>query len=364
MPDLTVRLLADQVRRGYDPDAEVAALARVRTEAAAGARAVLATATGADRERFDKALAAAERAYPVREDNEFFTVSAPLAVLRYAVLEIGRRLAAAGLITRRDDVFWLTLPEARSALAGDLIDAAARVTRATGERAWIEQHPGPATYGTPPGPPPGLEALPPEARFIMRALMWTVDTIFAAQDSNRAAGSTATNDAITGVPASAGRYTGPVVVVRDEREFARIRPGDVLVCPVTSPVWSVVFPSIGALVTDSGGLLSHPAIIAREYRIPAVIATANATSVLHDGQLVTVDGSSGRVELVEQTAAALPVPHLTGRFRRADSDEVGAPVAGNTALTTQTRRVPGVPTLWQSATTPRVTKEPPQCPAF
>ena len=68
-----------------------------------------------------------------------------------------------------------------------------------------------------------------------------------------------------------------------------------LVCPVTSPVWSVLFPSVGALVTDSGGVLSHPAIIAREYGIPAVVATGNATRLLKDGDVVTVDGTTGRV---------------------------------------------------------------------
>jgi phosphoenolpyruvate synthase/pyruvate phosphate dikinase len=71
----------------------------------------------------------------------------------------------------------------------------------------------------------------------------------------------------------------------------------VLVCPITSPVWSVLFPSIGALVTDTGGVLSHPAIIAREYQVPAVVATGNATSLLRDGQLVTVDGSSGKIDI-------------------------------------------------------------------
>jgi pyruvate,water dikinase len=65
---------------------------------------------------------------------------------------------------------------------------------------------------------------------------------------------------------------------------------------MTSPVWSVLFPSIGALVTDSGGILSHPAIIAREYRVPAVVATGNATRLLRDGQIVTVDGTMGSVE--------------------------------------------------------------------
>lgn len=64
---------------------------------------------------------------------------------------------------------------------------------------------------------------------------------------------------------------------------------------MTSPVWSVLFPSIGALVTDVGGMLSHPAIIAREYRIPAVVATGEGTSRLTDGQIVSVDGIAGIV---------------------------------------------------------------------
>jgi phosphoenolpyruvate synthase/pyruvate phosphate dikinase len=70
------------------------------------------------------------------------------------------------------------------------------------------------------------------------------------------------------------------------------------VCPITSPVWSVLFPSIGALVTDTGGILSHPAIIAREYGLPAVVGTGNGTLALHDGQLVTVDGTSGIVQVM------------------------------------------------------------------
>ena len=99
-------------------------------------------------------------------------------------------------------------------------------------------------------------------------------------------------------PPRAGCYTGPVRVVMGEHEFGKLRAGDVLVCPVTSPVWSVLFPSVGALVTDTGGLLSHPAIIAREYRVPAVVATGNATGLLRDGQVVRVDGTAGTVEVV------------------------------------------------------------------
>jgi rifampicin phosphotransferase len=67
---------------------------------------------------------------------------------------------------------------------------------------------------------------------------------------------------------------------------------------VTSPVWSVLFPSIGALVTDTGGILSHPAIIAREYVLPAVVNTGSGTSSLRDGEVVTVDGTTGTVRVV------------------------------------------------------------------
>jgi pyruvate,water dikinase len=121
-----------------------------------------------------------------------------------------------------------------------------------------------------------------------------------------------TEGAVTGTPASPGRYTGPVRVVMGEHEFARIRHGDVVVCPVTSPVWSVVFPTMGALVTDSGGILSHPAIIAREHAIPAVVGTGNGTDVLRDGQRVTVDGGTGRVELARAGGPAAPAPVRAG----------------------------------------------------
>ncbi len=106
-------------------------------------------------------------------------------------------------------------------------------------------------------------------------------------------------DTLSGIPASKGEYTGPVRVIMDESEFHKIQPGDVMVCPMTSPVWSVLFSNLGALVTDSGGLLSHPAIIAREYRIPAVVATGNATSLLQDGEIVSVDGTAGIAGIVE-----------------------------------------------------------------
>jgi rifampicin phosphotransferase len=293
-PELTLRLLADQLARGYDPDREQEELAGRRGAAVARARAALAGHPPAERERLERALARAERAYPVREENEFHTISAPLALLRYAVLEFGRRLAGRGQLRDRDDVFFLTLDEARAALR-DGADRASVAGRRKAERAWVLQHPGPPTYGKDPGPPPALDVLPAEARFAMEAMLWYVERILAPEPSGQVQAAGARS--VTGLAASGGTYTGPVRVVMDESEFGKLHPGDVLVCPVTSPVWSVLFPSVGALVTDTGGLLSHPAIIAREHGVPAVVATGNATSLLQDGQVVTVDGTSGRILL-------------------------------------------------------------------
>lgn len=292
-PTFVLGLIRDQLARGYDPAADVAALARKREETIAEARAVLDSQPPADRERFERTLRRAGQAYPVREDNEFYTVSAPIALARYAALEIGRRLAVRGQIAHRDDVFFLEVEEARAALR-DGRDRRELVARRVHEQTWVEAHPGPAAYGDPPGPPPPLDALPDEARFVMQALFWMVQTVLAPEASARVQ---AAGPALRGIPASPGRYRGTVRVVRDEREFDKVQAGDVLVCPITSPVWSVLFPSIGALVTDTGGVLSHPAIIAREYRIPAVVATGSATRMLRDGQVVTVDGAEGLVEV-------------------------------------------------------------------
>ncbi len=293
-PELTLHLLSDQVGRNYDPDVEAAALAERRRAAKQRAHDALAGRSSAERERFERALARAERAYPIREDMEFFTASVPLALIRYRLLEIGRRLAERAQLARTDDIFFLTWDEAQSALQnGD--DRRALVTRRRGERAFIEQHPGPATYGKNPGPPPSFDALPAEARLLMQGLLWYIDRVLEAVPSSR--NQSLDGGVVTGIPASPGRYTGPVRVINDESEFDRLQPGDVLVCPITSPVWSVLFPSVGALVTDTGGVLSHPAIIAREYQVPAVVATCNATALLHDGQLVTVYGSAGTIEI-------------------------------------------------------------------
>jgi pyruvate,water dikinase len=97
--------------------------------------------------------------------------------------------------------------------------------------------------------------------------------------------------------ASPGRYEGPARLIREPADFCRLQRGDVLVAPITSGAYNVVLPMIGAIVTDRGGALSHPSIVAREFGIPAVVGTNEATIRIRDGAIVEVDGDRGTVTL-------------------------------------------------------------------
>jgi rifampicin phosphotransferase len=293
VPSVALGLVRDQLTRSYDATARAAAQQDERDAAVNRARAALRTAPTDVRDRFEALLDDAQRAYPIREDNEFWLVSAPLALMRYAALEIGRRLAVQGQLDTPEQVFLLEVDEAIGALA-DGTDVRATVRRRTDEAAWTRSHPGPGTYGQPPRPP-RLTGLPRAMQEDVRALRRGVELMFETELSARQ--QETDKGVLEGVSASPGVYTGPARVVNDEAQFGKIRGGDVLVCPITSPVWSVLFASVGALVTDTGGILSHSAIIAREYHIPAVVATGNATTLLRDGQSVTVDGSTGVIAI-------------------------------------------------------------------
>jgi pyruvate,water dikinase len=104
---------------------------------------------------------------------------------------------------------------------------------------------------------------------------------------------------LRGMPASPGRATGPVRVVRGPEGFAHFQPGEVLVAQVTAPAWTPLFGLAAAVVTDGGSLAAHASLVAREYGIPAVVGVGDATERLRDGQRVTVDGSAGIVETFE-----------------------------------------------------------------
>jgi len=290
-PELLGRLLQDQLARPNDLRIEQDQLARERADAKADALGGL--PDEALRSRFLTLLGEAERAYPVREDNEFYTVSVPLALCRLAAQEAARRLVAADAIAVPDDVFYLRCDEVIDALHTHREYAELVAERRAAMRA-AEAFDPPPSYGVEPPSPP-LDLLPAEMRESMEAMIWMQETIFDNEQSQTRAEAGATE--VRGRGAARGTYTGTARVIMGEHQFDKLQPGDVMVCPITSPVWSILFANVGALVTDTGGILSHPAIIAREYGIPAVVATGNGTTLIRDGQQVEVDGDAGVVRI-------------------------------------------------------------------
>jgi pyruvate,water dikinase len=101
-------------------------------------------------------------------------------------------------------------------------------------------------------------------------------------------------------------------VIHSLAEAGKLQPGDVLVTVSTEPPWTPLFATASAIVTDSGGVLSHSAVVAREYRIPAVVGTGNATSTFQDGQLLEVDGNAGIVRVVVEAREREHEPALVG----------------------------------------------------
>jgi len=292
-PELLAGLLQDELRQSSDLKGEQERLAAARAEAQA---AVLAALPGEElRKEFSTMLQEAQRAYPVREDNEFYTVSVPLALTRFAALEAGARLAGRGPLETSDDVFFLRIDELSDALRtkNERYRTLARDRRE--QFVGVHSFDPPATYGVEPPQPP-LDIFPAETRRVMEGLIYATEKVFEPELSNRREAAGARE--IKGIAAGTGSYSGPARVIMGEEQFDRLQPGDVLVCPITSPVWSILFSKVGALVTDSGGVLSHPAIIAREYGIPAVVATGNATQIIPDGANVIVNGDSGIVQVV------------------------------------------------------------------
>jgi phosphoenolpyruvate synthase/pyruvate phosphate dikinase len=147
----------------------------------------------------------------------------------------------------------------------------------------------PPFLGEPPSPPPDPSGLPPKVARVMRATGIALDALFGSSEAPHE------ENLLRGLAASGGVYEGPARRVAGPSEFGRIVQGDVLVTESTTEAFNILLPLLGAIVTDSGGLLSHSAIVAREYGIPGVVGTRDATDRIPDGTLVRVDGDAGEV---------------------------------------------------------------------
>jgi pyruvate,water dikinase len=178
--------------------------------------------------------------------------------MRGLLLRTGAQLASQGRIDNAEDVFFLAAED----VAGGAADLRAVVKERRAE--WERLH----------------HVRPPE---------------FIGTPGEMAAAAAKLREELRGLPASRGQVTAPARVLQGPEEGARLQPGDVLVCVMTTPAWTPLFAIAGGIVTESGGALSHPAITAREYGIPAVVALDGATKRIRDGQTVTVDGGAGTV---------------------------------------------------------------------
>jgi pyruvate,water dikinase len=290
--------LKAQLERGADSAARSDAHAATRAAAEAKVLAAL-----GDTPETRRRIALAQKAAPLREGNETATVGLPVAAVRRIGQEVGCRLVARGDLDDADHVFDLEVEEAALVLErsrGAIRDPAV-VARARNSARVADMPVPPASYGRPIAPP-DLTAFPKDVADTMGALLWLVQKAGVSEggaDGDTAALSRRTvHGEAEGTAASPGTYEGTVRVILGEHEFGKLQDGDVLVCPITSPIWSMLFPQVGALVCDAGGPMSHPAIIAREFGIPAVVGTERATTTFRDGDRVRVDGTNGVVARV------------------------------------------------------------------
>ncbi|MYT32502.1 MULTISPECIES: PEP/pyruvate-binding domain-containing protein [unclassified Streptomyces] len=298
-PAMVLAMVAARLDQPFDFEDRRAALARRVRPLRAELERRLASRSATEQQTLAAALAAVELSTPIRDEKSHLAVSV-WALLRYAALEIGARLVAAGRMDRQEDVFHVSLDRALDAL-GNSADLRQEVRLGRAQHHWALAHPGPRFHGTPPAgpaPEPDTTELPADIRHVTDVAMWVARQMQATpQEAPQ-------TDGLGGLGASAGRTVGPARIVRGPRDFGRVRKGDVLVCQDTTAQWAVLFPNLGGLVTDNGSLLSHPAILAREYGIPAVVATGDATTVLPDGGLIEVDGTAGTVRPAGTSLAA------------------------------------------------------------
>ena len=282
-PTPVIERLQDFVRM---PESEAPA---VTTQAAAAARE-RAIAAARDRLRdypaqiagqFEAMLAAAQSGLVISEDHNFYIDNMSIHHLRAVLLEAGRRLVADGAILVADDVFMVTPEELQLALESPGVDL----------RAVVEERLAAIAHQRTIVPPPVLGAIPtappPDDAFTRFAMKF--NGVPQAPENERE---------VRGSAGSSGVVRGTARVIRSISESGRIQPGDIIVAETTAPPWTPLFATVAAVVTATGGVLSHCAVVAREYGIPAVVGTGMATSVIADGQTIEVDGDAGVVRIV------------------------------------------------------------------
>lgn len=281
MPDMlvnTLRAASDGASAApYDEAAEAAIRDKVPDE---------------HRAEFNSRLAEARLVNRLRDERDAYSDGWATGLARRALLEAGRRLAAQGRLIDPDHAVDLRVEELRSLLTGGNGPSADEVATRFKYRTTHTVDDAPEFLNGAPPPPPPSSLLPPSARRGADAIDLALFNLFGVSEEQNS------ETVIRGLAVNTGTYEGTARLVSSPDDFARIQPGDVLVARMTSPYFNVVLPLLGALVTDRGGQLCHAAIVAREYGIPGIVGTREATAKIADGSRVRVDGSTGEVHLL------------------------------------------------------------------
>ena len=291
-PTIALANVRSYLRAGYDARTTHDLVVRAAAEATATARERLTDYPEAVRGQFEALLHLARTAHFLQEEHNFYIDQQGVALTRVLFLRVGERLVAAGAIDAPEDVFALTCDEVKAALASPIDPAGAAALRET-----VRTRQAALERARSLIPPPFI-GRPPEESPAADNPMVRADARFWGAPPPPAT----TPNELRGNAGSRGTASGRARVARTLEEAKRLQQGEVLVAITTMPPWTPLFAIAAAVVTETGGPLSHCAIVAREYGIPAVVGTRGATSAIQTGQMVTVDGERGVVVLGDAVA--------------------------------------------------------------
>jgi len=245
------------------------------------------------REEYDALLAEARVGYSVRDERGVYGDIWASGLMRRAALAAGRRLAARGRLHDAEHFVFADIDEMCSMLDGATAPTADDLAaRHTYHQTYTAKD-APPHLGDAPPPMPDPSALPPPMARLMAAIGTALGEMFAVSEEAH------DETVIRGLGASSGTREGVARRVAGAADFDRIQRGDVLLTEATTEAFNILLPLLSAIVTDSGGALSHAAIVSREYGIPGVVGTRDATERIADGTRVRVDGDAGTVTVLE-----------------------------------------------------------------
>jgi phosphohistidine swiveling domain-containing protein len=245
------------------------------------------------RDEYDSLLAEARIGYSVRDERGVYSDIWASGLMRRAALAAGRRLAAAGKLHDAEDIVFANVDEMCALVEGASAPTGDELAARHAYHKTFTAKDAPVHLGDDPPPMPDLSTLPPPMARLLAALGTAMGEMFAVSEEVHE------EAVIRGLGASSGTREGAVRRVGGPSDFDRIQQGDVLLTEATTEAFNILLPLLSAIITDSGGALSHAAIISREYGIPGVVGTRDATVRIPDGTRVRVDGDAGTVTVLE-----------------------------------------------------------------